>query len=659
MKKIDFEGINIEDFFLALKIRLTEQKLLDIYSKGLLRGTVHTCVGQEFSAVLISKYLDSENDWILSTHRGHGHFIAFNGSPFELFAELLGKKEGPSKGKGGSQHIKKGNFITNGVQGGFTSVANGIASVLTDLSKSNICVNFIGDGTLGEGSVWESLNIAAFLVVPSLFVCEDNGIAQSTLTINTFRGNLPKRVEGFGVKYFYASLEDLEKAEVQIKNAVDYVRKNQIPAFLHIKTQRLNAHSKGDDNRDPKFISKIAQKDQLNQFITKKSKEFENAIHEIQEIVDSDFEKASKLLIDISTPQKLSQNKIIPKFVSRELKSEVFRVLLNKSLEQGLIDHPKLKIYGEDIEYLSAGTTKPYGGAFKVTNQLSELFPTRVNNFPIAENALVGTAIGRALVGSPTIVEIMFGDFITLAFDQIVQNLSKLPTMYGNTLDLPIVIRTPMGGGFGYGATHSQSLEKHFLGLPNITLLAVNLFSDLGNFYSEILNSGSPHIVIENKRDYFIIPKKSLSENFDLFTSENVYKTHHIAPKTGKPVATFLTYGGMSSLVHAAQEKLLEKGITTNLVIIEKLSPLNCLEFITLIKETLIIIEEGLKQGGVGSEVLSQLLELNKNPKNILRISGSGLIGSSKNSEELALPTLESIYNLSLVFLEKSLNESN
>jgi 2-oxoisovalerate dehydrogenase E1 component len=225
-----------------------------------LRGTIHTCVGQELSAVLVIKNLDNTRDWVLSTHRGHGHFLAFNGTPFDLFSELLGNIEGPSKGMGGSQHIKLDNFITNGVQGGFMSVANGISTALQEISKSGICVNFIGDGTLGEGSVWEALNVAAILNVPSLFVCEDNGIAQSTLKETTFAGNLQGRVEGFGLNYFYTDLSELNNSEIEIKNAVDYVRNFQKPAMLHIKTQRLNAHSKGDENRDPNFINNIVNR---------------------------------------------------------------------------------------------------------------------------------------------------------------------------------------------------------------------------------------------------------------------------------------------------------------------------------------------------------------------------------------------------------------
>jgi 2-oxoisovalerate dehydrogenase E1 component len=653
MQKPHSLSLKVEDFFLALKIRFTEQKLLEIFSKGLLRGTVHTCIGQEFSAVLIGKYLDNRNDWVLSTHRGHGHFLSFNGSPFELFAELLGKKDGPSNGLGGSQHIKKGNFITNGVQGGFMPVASGIASVLSETSETSICVNFIGDGTLGEGSVWESLNSAAVLSVPCLYVCEDNGIAQSTLTANTFRGDLSKRVEGFGIKYIHTSLNNLESAEFKIKSAIDYVRNTRAPVFLHLKTERLNAHSKGDDNRDPAFIAKITEMDKLNQFLKNYGEVYKNEILEIRKMVDQDFEKALKLFsekVKFITANKINKNTNLQ---ARIPDTEIFRIQLNKSLENGLNEYPELKIFGEDIEYLSKGTTKPYGGAFKVTNQLSKIFPNRVSNFPIAENSLVGFAIGRALAGAPTITEIMFGDFITLAFDQIVQNMSKIPSMYGIYLDLPILIRTPMGGGFGYGATHSQSLEKHFLGLPNITLVAINVFSDLDQYFSRLLKTRTPHIVVENKRDYFLTPSKVLSKDFIHLSSDETYKIHNLIPKNAEPTATFLTYGGMSSIVHVVQEKLFGKGINTNLVIIEKLSPLNYSEFSDLIKEKLIIVEEGIKHGGIGSEILAQMSELEDRPKKVLRISGIGIIGSSKASEEMAIPTIESLYNSSLEFLSK------
>jgi len=652
---MDSKYNHLEDTYAGLRIRFTEQKLLESYSKGLLRGTVHTCVGQELGAVLVIKHLNSEFDWVLSTHRGHGHFLAFNGTPFLLFAELLGISDGPSKGFGGSQHIRLDNFITNGVQGGFMPVANGIASALLEKSNERLCVNFIGDGTLGEGAVWESLNVAAVFGLPVLFVCEDNGIAQSTLTSTTFHGSLEKRIEGFGLVYFFADVLKLDEANLQIEKAVRYARVNQKPVFLHIKTQRLNAHSKGDDNRNPELIKLLSDQDYLNIFMADQSDIVQSKIREIRSQIELDYQKAltiskrdnTQIMIKTEYIKKdLSQPKII-----EGLSILAMRVSINLSLEVAMKKFENLRIYGEDIEHLSEGTLKPYGGAFKVTDQLSQQFPGRVSNFPIAESGLIGLAIGRALVGLPTIVEVMFGDFITLGFDQIVQNMSKIPSMYGRQIELPVIIRTPMGGGFGYGATHSQSLEKHFLGLPNVTVVAVCIFTELENFYSNLIETRSPHLVIENKRDYNQTPKKILAENFILQSIGELYKIYSILPITADEIACIITYGGMTSFAHQAQVQLYKQGISIRLIVLEKLSPLDLGDFSGILATKIVIVEEGLKEGGVGAEILAQISELGISNHKVLRITGTGIIGSNKASEDQSLPSTEEIYTSVIKFL--------
>ena len=141
-----------DDLKLGLKIRAVEEAFLDIFSKGLLSGTVHTCVGQELSAVAVSKYLQ-KNDYVFSNHRCHGHYIAFTNTYENLIDELLGKESGLSGGIGGSQHIAHNNFFSNGPQGSLSPVAVGVAEGLKRKSKKHISVCFIGDGTLGEGII--------------------------------------------------------------------------------------------------------------------------------------------------------------------------------------------------------------------------------------------------------------------------------------------------------------------------------------------------------------------------------------------------------------------------------------------------------------------------------------------------------------------------
>ncbi|MDR0972566.1 MAG: thiamine pyrophosphate-dependent dehydrogenase E1 component subunit alpha, partial [Prevotellaceae bacterium] len=186
-----------EDIKKAILIRRFETRLLNLFAEGKLNGTVHTCVGEELTPVLLSKYV-SDEDWFLSNHRGHGHFIAKTGQVKELMAEMLGRTTGISHGYGGSQHLFTKGFISNGIQGGMTPVAAGMALAMKLSDSQQIAVSFIGDGTLGEGIIYEAFNLCGIWQLPVLYVLENNHYAQSTSSKQTLSGDIRTRVEGFG-----------------------------------------------------------------------------------------------------------------------------------------------------------------------------------------------------------------------------------------------------------------------------------------------------------------------------------------------------------------------------------------------------------------------------------------------------------------------------
>ncbi len=183
----------------ALTIRMVEEKFLELFSLGKLNGTVHTCVGQEFSAMAFAGQLE-KGDFIFSNHRCHGHYIAFTDDVRGLLAELLGKASGTSGGIGSSQHLCRNNFYSNGIQGGIVPVAAGYA-LGNKLNKNGaIGVVFIGDGTLGEGVLYETMNIISKWNIPLLIVCENNFYAQSTPQSINLAGSITARAEAFGIK---------------------------------------------------------------------------------------------------------------------------------------------------------------------------------------------------------------------------------------------------------------------------------------------------------------------------------------------------------------------------------------------------------------------------------------------------------------------------
>ncbi len=244
-------------------IRRFEETLLDLFSQGKLAGTTHTYIGQEANAVGVIDHLDPDRDVVFSNHRCHGHYLAFTGDAFGLLSEVLGKATGTCGGKGGSQHLHRGNFYSNGVLGSIVPVATGIALAEKRKGTGAISTVFLGDGTLGEGVTYESLNMASLWSLPVLFVVEDNGYAQSTPVALELAGSIRARGEAFGVATDELDTTDVTEIHDAAGRAVTRIRATGEPFFLVLHTYRFSPHSKGDDNRDPAEIERRRERDPL------------------------------------------------------------------------------------------------------------------------------------------------------------------------------------------------------------------------------------------------------------------------------------------------------------------------------------------------------------------------------------------------------------
>ena len=245
-----------------LLIRRFEERLLDEFSSGRLVGTTHAYIGQEADAAGIFSE-SSPEDVVFSNHRCHGHFLAYGGDPYRLAAELMGKATGLVGGRGGSQHIHWKNFYSNGIQGGIVPVATGMALAEKASSHGNIVVAFLGDGTLGEGVLYESLNIASLWSLPILFVVENNRYAQTTPISLALAGSIPTRFSAFGIETWERDTTDVREIARAAREATGFVRQSIRPAGLILHTYRFAAHSKGDDVRDPKELAGYKEKDPL------------------------------------------------------------------------------------------------------------------------------------------------------------------------------------------------------------------------------------------------------------------------------------------------------------------------------------------------------------------------------------------------------------
>jgi TPP-dependent pyruvate/acetoin dehydrogenase alpha subunit len=229
-------------------IRRFEERLLELFDTGVLNGTTHACIGQEADSVSVMAHL-RDGDHVFSNHRCHGHYLAHTGDARGLMAEIMGLPEGVCGGIGGSQHLAAPGFKSNGVQGGIVPAAAGIALAQQLSGGDDISVVFIGDGTLGEGAVYESLNLASLWQLPLLVVLEDNGWSQSTPSHLNLAGGMRERFEAFGIGVDEIDSTDILEIEPLADRAVTAVREQRAPRALIIHTYRLCHHSKNDDNR--------------------------------------------------------------------------------------------------------------------------------------------------------------------------------------------------------------------------------------------------------------------------------------------------------------------------------------------------------------------------------------------------------------------------
>ncbi len=244
-------------------IRRFEETLLDLFSAGKLVGTTHTYIGQEANAVGVIAHLERERDVVFSNHRCHGHYLAFTDDAVGLLAEVMGRSTGVCGGKGGSQHLCNGNFYSNGVQGSIVPVSTGIALAEKEKGTGAVTTVFIGDGTLGQGTVYECLNLASLWRLPLLVVVENNHYAQTTPFHLAVAGDVRARAAAFGIATDELDTTDVEEVVDAAGRAVAHVRETGSPFYLVLNTYRFSPHSKGDDHRDPEEIASRRERDPL------------------------------------------------------------------------------------------------------------------------------------------------------------------------------------------------------------------------------------------------------------------------------------------------------------------------------------------------------------------------------------------------------------
>ena len=635
----------------SYKIREFEKKLIDLFSKGLINGTTHTCIGQENNAVGVAAALDKK-DIMLSNHRCHGHFLAHTNQYEGLINEILGNDNGVCQGIGGSQHLFYDKiFYSNGILGGNAPMAAGLAFAnKLKKNKKVVCI-FIGDGSFGEGTIYETLNFVSVFKLPILIVVEDNGIAQTTDTKETLSNSIYNISKGFNINITQLNYPDAFEIYKCTSKIIPSVKSNK-PQIIILKSTRLGPHSKGDDTRSATLINKLTKLDPLKK-LEKRIKNIkkvrilnQEAKTEIEKLFKSALESKSKKN-SYSTENKNLHTKVNNKDYFHDFRGKRFGEKINHFFHKLSKEDNKVLFFGEDI-------VDPYGGAFKITKNLKVKFKEQIYSTPISEATIVGMSSGLAIEGYKPIVEIMFGDFLSLTFDQILNNLSKFYSMYNRSIKLPLIIRTPMGAGRGYGPTHSQSIEKYFFGIIGLNVYSLNTMFPIDRIYLDAFNNSNPNLIIENKKQYnFILSdlNEAKYKSFNIKNDIENFLTKLSLTNFQDENITIICHGGVSEkVINSVYSFYLDSEISCRILILSRLNPLNCdsIKNNLALNSNVIVIEESHKSYGLGSEIGAHLYE-DENFKNIkfLRISSQEkIIPASLEKENDVIISEKKIINL-------------
>lgn len=590
-------------------IRLSEQLILDLFGRGLLSGTTHTCLGQELCQMAVVRALSEPDDVVLSNHRNHGHFLTYSGHFVGLVAEIMGREAGVCRGYGGSQHMAYRHFHSNGVQAGMTGIGTGLALQRRREGSRGVVAIMIGDGTLGEGLLYESMNLASIWRAPVLFVVENNGIAQTTYTRDTLGGTIEARGAAFGLRTW--RLDDAHpEFAAQVDAVVASLRDGQGPGMLVVDTGRLGPHSKGDDLRPATERDALQTRDPLAALGRRLGAEQRAAIEARNQAFVREVEAAALAspesrfvevpLHALRAPQALTEA------VEQPATAANVRSAINAALRSLLTHTSTTVLLGEDLH-------EPYGGAFKVTAGLSETFAGRVISTPISEAGITGAGIGLAMAGQRPIVEIMFADFVTLCMDQIYNHAVKFPGMFPEC-EVPLIVRTPCGGRRGYGPTHSQSMENLMVSVPGLTVLYGSHRHNVGQLLVDAATRWpNPTVFLEHKllyseaqapADYRALPAHEADAGAELFPT--------LRSGSDEPDLVLVGFGGMLPVIERAAEILRrDEELEVQIVAPALLAPLPRHTLIPALLDAprVAIVEESHHEFGVGAELAASLAE--------------------------------------------------
>jgi pyruvate dehydrogenase E1 component alpha subunit len=605
-------------------IRAFEETVEQLYAAGKMHGTMHLSIGQEAVAVGAIAALRPD-DYITSTHRGHGHAIAKGQDLRAMLAELLGKETGVCRGRGGSMHLadlERGNLGANGIVAGGIPIAVGAGLSIRMQGQDRVVLCFFGDGAANHGNFHEGLNMAAIWRLPVVFLCENNQYAMSMAVRRAMAvPRVADRAVAYGIPGETVDGMDVVAVYRAVRAAVERARRGEGPTLIEAITYRYRGHSKSDRQvyrtkdevqawmaRDP--IARLREALIARGWLSEAEAagieaQARQVVEEALRIAEGDPEPRVDQLTEgvyaedpHMPPLWIRQTfgpgtAVEPPAGTRELS---YAEALREAMAQAMAADERVFLMGEDIGV--------YGGAFGVTQGLIERFgPERVRDTPISENTIVGAGVGAALTGMRPIVEMQFMDFVTLAMEQTVLQAAKVRYMFGGKARVPLVLRLPGGSGTGAAAQHSESLEAWFVHVPGLKVVAPATPYDAKGLLLAALADDNPVIFVEHKLLYR--------------TRGPVPEEPYLVP-LGKAAVrrpgrhlTIVAYSIAVLRALEAAERLAAEGIEAEVIDLRTLKPYDAETVIASVKKTgkLLIVHEAPLLGGFGGELAAAVAQ--------------------------------------------------
>jgi 2-oxoisovalerate dehydrogenase E1 component len=615
----DLSNEELAGFYKKLVLpRMIEEKMLVLLRQGRI-SKWFSGIGQEAIAVGTTLALQPE-EWIMPLHRNLGVFTTRNMPLHKLFMQWQGSADGYSKGRERSFHFGSNAHHICGMishLGPQLTIADGTALAHKLKKENKISLAFTGEGGTSEGDFHEALNVAAVWDLPVIFLIENNGYGLSTPTYEQYRcKNLVDRAIGYGMEAIQIDGNNLLTVYDTIKGVREYCIREQKPYLIECETFRMRGHEEASGIKyvPQHLFEKWKEKDPVANFekyLLSEGVFSDEALQSIKETTKNYIEEELNIgfaapLIVVNTEHELkdiyadesainskqSTVKVIdnagPGTASDAPGTEKrFINAISEALKQSMQQHPNLVLLGQDIA--------EYGGAFKITEGFADMFgKERVRNTPICESAIVGAALGLSMEGFKAMMEMQFADFVTVGFNQIINNLAKLHYRWEQNAD--VVIRMPTGAGVGAGPFHSQSNEAWFMHTPGLKIVYPSTPIDAKGLLIAAINDPNPVLYFEHKALY-----RSVSGNVpDEYYEIGIGKAKVV--QYGDDIS-IITYG---SGVHWANEYAhANKNISIDILDLRTLLPLDHDAIRASVQRTgkVLLLHEDTLTGGIGGEI--------------------------------------------------------